>query len=76
MSQCLGWALILGGGLFFAAVVFLTVASKLVPREEKNEALQFIQQDTYYCVLLPLLIPTTFMAVYCNWLSMKFFRHN
>ena len=27
-------------------------------------------------LLVPLSIPATLVAVYLNWLSMKFFRHN
>ena len=75
-SKLVGYALILGSGVVFTLVVFLAVTSKWVPAGETNEALAFVQKDTYYCILLPLLIPTTFMAVYVNWLSMKFFRHN
>uniref|UniRef100_K3X9E8 Uncharacterized protein n=1 Tax=Globisporangium ultimum (strain ATCC 200006 / CBS 805.95 / DAOM BR144) TaxID=431595 RepID=K3X9E8_GLOUD len=38
--------------------------------------LRVIERDVYYCYLVPLTIPVTFVACYANWVSLKFFRHN
>jgi hypothetical protein len=33
-------------------------------------------QDWYYTLLVPMGIPVNLVAVYLNWLSLKFFKHN
>lgn len=38
--------------------------------------LDWIKEDYYYCMLVPATVPVTVIAVYLNWLSLKFFRHN
>mmetsp|Transcript_18606 Transcript_18606/g.25797 ORF Transcript_18606/g.25797 Transcript_18606/m.25797 type:complete len:114 (-) Transcript_18606:52-393(-) len=38
-------------------------------------ALDLIKFDRYYCLLIPMTIPVSLVAVYLNWLSMKFFKH-
>lgn len=38
--------------------------------------LDWIKDDYFYCMLVPVTIPVTVIAVYLNWLSLKFFRHN
>ena len=30
----------------------------------------------YYCYVVTATIPATFVFIYFNWLSLKFFRHN
>ncbi|KAJ1287028.1 hypothetical protein BS78_03G399000 [Paspalum vaginatum] len=56
-------------GFFYAAVV-----SKLLPPCE-NQLLAAIQNDWYYCLLVPLTLPVIIVAVYLHWLSMKMFKH-
>lgn len=41
-----------------------------------NSVLDALRANTYYSLLFPLLLVTTFVAVYLNWVAMKFFRHN
>lgn len=41
-----------------------------------NPLLDFLAKDWYYSMLMVLTIPVTLVAVYLNWLAMKFFRHN
>lgn len=43
---------------------------------EAGGVLRAIELDVYYCYLLPLTIPVSFLAFYANWVSLKFFRHN
>lgn len=45
-------------------------------QEEAVGVLRAIELDVYYCYLLPLTIPVSFLAFYANWVSLKFFRHN
>jgi hypothetical protein len=55
---------------------FALVGAKLLPSDIENPLLIFLRNDFYYCTLLPMTLVVTFVAVYLNWLSMKFFRHN
>ena len=51
------------------------VVSKLLP-ETGNAILDAVRSDHYYCLLLPLCAPTTIIAIYLNWVALKFFRAN
>ena len=53
---------------------FNVVGAKFLP-PTGNALLDFLRDDWYYSLLLVLCIPTTLVAVYLNWLSIKFFRH-
>ena len=70
-----GRVIIIGSMLFFVFNVYCIVASKLLP-SLGNPILDFLKTDKYYSILFPLLIPTVVFAIYLNWLSMKFYRHN
>ncbi|KAF8927693.1 hypothetical protein BGZ58_010217 [Dissophora ornata] len=67
--------------LFFATVIGFTVsmyalvASNYMPMTG-NKTLDWIKQDSHYCMLVPVTIPVTVLAVLFNWLGMKLFRHN
>lgn len=51
------------------------VFAKLLP-ETGHWLVDALREDWYYSLLVPLTIPVAFVAIYLNWLSMKFFRHN
>lgn len=51
------------------------VGSKFLP-PTGNALVDAISHDWYYSQLVVLTIPVTLVAVFVNWLSMKFFRHN
>jgi len=51
------------------------VGSKFLPHTG-NVVLDALAGDWYYSLLLPLTVPVTLVAVFVNWLAMKFFRHN
>ena len=53
---------------------FLLVGSKVLP-PTGNVVLDFLRTDWYYSLLIPLSVPVTLVAVYANWLALKFFRH-
>ncbi|KAF9291796.1 hypothetical protein BGZ68_002175 [Mortierella alpina] len=67
--------------LFFCTMIGFTlsmyalVASNYVPKTD-NKTLDWIKQDSHYCMLVPVTIPVTVLAVLFNWLGMKLFRHN
>jgi hypothetical protein len=48
--------------------------SKLLPPTGVRQ-LDAVRDDVYFCVLLPMMVPTTLIAVYANWVSMKYFKH-
>ena len=58
-----------------ASCRFSIVGSKFLS-PTGNKLLDFIAQDWYYPMVLALTMPVTLVAVFINWLSMKFFRHN
>ncbi|CAK9314212.1 unnamed protein product [Citrullus colocynthis] len=61
---------------FFFLLLFLYAAiiSKLLP-PSNNAFLSAIQNDWYYCLLVPLTLPILYVAIYFHWLSMKLFKH-
>lgn len=73
-AEILGYLLLIGIFLFFTwfgSVVLL----RLFGLRTNNVVFDLANDDLYYCMLLPLVIPITTIAVYGNWLAMKFFRH-
>jgi len=69
-----GLALYAATFVFFTVSMFLMFFSKFLP-DEGNPILLAIKRDWHYSLLLPCLIPTTIVFIYCKWVSMKFFRH-
>lgn len=57
-----------------AAHSFAVLGAKLLP-PTGNAILDFLREDWYYPLLAVMCIPVTLVAVYLNWLGMKFFRH-
>ncbi|KAK4254027.1 hypothetical protein QN277_009460 [Acacia crassicarpa] len=69
-----GWIFISLGSIFLVAYFFAAIISKLLP--PSNIALiSAVQNDWYYCFLVPLTLPIAMVAVYFHWLSMKMFKH-
>ncbi|WVZ68026.1 hypothetical protein U9M48_017017 [Paspalum notatum var. saurae] len=62
------------GVTLFVGFLYAAVVSKLLPPYE-NRILAAIQNDWYYCLLVPLTLPVIIVAVYLRWLSMKMFKH-
>lgn len=60
---------------FFCLSMFAIVGAKWLPPSD-NPLVDFLREDKYYSVLLPMALPTTFVAVYISWLGLKLFRHN
>lgn len=62
------------GSVFFVGFLFTAVISKILP-PSNNALISAIQNDWYYCFLVPLTLPVLLVAVYFHWLSMKMFKH-
>ncbi|KAL7115359.1 hypothetical protein ACP275_04G179300 [Erythranthe tilingii] len=69
-----GWFFLIVGSFSFVFFLYAAVISKLLPPSD-NSVIQAIQNDWYYCFLVPLTLPILFVAVYFHWLSMKLFKH-
>ncbi|XP_014507641.1 uncharacterized protein LOC106767299 [Vigna radiata var. radiata] len=62
------------GSVFFVGFFFVAVISKLLPPSHVP-LISALQNDWYYCFLVPLTLPIIVVAVYFHWLSMKLFKH-
>ncbi|XP_056168837.1 uncharacterized protein LOC115674106 [Syzygium oleosum] len=62
------------GCVCFVAFAYAAVVSKLLPPSD-NAVISAVQNDRYYCFLVPLTLPILVVAVYFHWLSMKLFKH-
>lgn len=68
-----GVLLLVLSATFFATTMSFMFYTTFVTAEAGTD---FLEDARYYSYLLPLLLPVTFAAVFINWVSMKFFRHN
>ncbi|KAK9125153.1 hypothetical protein Scep_013999 [Stephania cephalantha] len=68
------WSLIIIGCILFLSFFYAAILSKLLPKSE-NPIISAIQNDRYYCILVPVTLPLLVVAVYLHWLSMKLFKH-
>ncbi|KAK9154776.1 hypothetical protein Sjap_002256 [Stephania japonica] len=68
------WSLIIIGFILFLSFFYTAILSKLLPKSE-NPNISAIQNDRYYCILVPVTLPVLVVAVYLHWLSMKLFKH-
>ncbi|EOY32746.1 hypothetical protein QUC31_019284 [Theobroma cacao] len=69
-----GWLLVGIGSVVLPGFLFTAMISKLLP-PSNNHIFAAIQNDRYYCYLVPLTLPVLVVAVYFHWLSMKLFKH-
>jgi phosphatidylinositol glycan anchor class Y biosynthesis protein len=69
-----GLVLIISGASSFVVFFYATVLSKMLP-PSGIPLLSVIENDRYYCLLVPLTIPVLVVLVYFHWLSMKLFKH-
>lgn len=70
-----GYLLIALTGMFFLVTFYSLVLSKVLPTPG-HPLFEWVAQDAYYTLLVPLLIPLTILTVFINWLGLKLFRHN
>ncbi|XVF31349.1 hypothetical protein REPUB_Repub16aG0138200 [Reevesia pubescens] len=69
-----GWLLVGIGSLILPGFLFTALILKLLPTLN-YPLIAAIQNDRYYCYLVPLTLPVLVVAVYFHWLSMKLFKH-
>ncbi|KAG5043117.1 hypothetical protein AAZX31_03G099200 [Glycine max] len=62
------------GSVFFVGYFSIAVLCKLFPPSH-IPLISALQNDWYYCFLVPLTLPIIVVAVYFHWLSMKLFKH-
>lgn len=74
-AEILGY-LLLTVIFFFFTWLGLTFLLRVFDIRTNIALFDLASQDFYYCMLLPLLVPITTLAVYGNWVAMKFFRHS
>jgi len=75
LLEILGFFLIGFSALLFILVTYAVVLSPLVG-ETGHVLLDFVRRDNYYTLLIPLMMPVTFIVGYFNWVSIKFLRHS
>jgi hypothetical protein len=74
ITELLGYTFLIGAGVFFVLTMFAFFGSSIIGKTG-HIVLDFLMEDSYYCFLVPLLVPLTIILTYLNWLSIKFFRH-
>ncbi|KAI8058486.1 phosphatidylinositol N-acetylglucosaminyltransferase subunit Y-domain-containing protein [Syncephalis plumigaleata] len=70
-----GWILLIATYIMFVCGMYSVFISKWMP-DTGSVILDWIRDDQYYCLLVPLSLPLFIYAVTCNWMGMKLFRHN
>ena len=70
-----GYMLLAASVMFLLVNVFTLVIAKMLPLSSVGW-IAAVQQDEFYCLLLPCLMPVALLFVYLNWLGMKLYRHN
>ncbi|XXG44387.1 hypothetical protein AAC387_Pa01g4208 [Persea americana] len=73
-STLWGCVFLIFGFISFLMFFYAAVLSKMLPASG-NQYISAIQNDRYYCLLVPLTLPVVVVAVYLHWLSMKLFKH-
>lgn len=41
----------------------------------ENQIIKFLIEDKYYCLIIPILIPTTFIFLYLKWTAFNYFKY-
>ena len=63
-----GLGLLLGSFVAFVVLSFWMFASNLVPRTG-NWLIDWLREDQYYCLLVPLTLPVTLLFAYFTWFT-------
>lgn len=75
MHVILGYAFILAGIFYWVVGIYAVVVSKIFMPLTGHQVLDWIQQDKYYCALLPSWLVIVGLLSSFNWIAMKYFRH-
>jgi len=69
-----GWCLVLGAVFAWVVAVHVTLVAKVLPATG-IDVFDWMREDTYFCHLLPMLIPSIVIFRYWGWLSMELFKN-
>ncbi|CEL99720.1 unnamed protein product [Vitrella brassicaformis CCMP3155] len=83
---CHGLTYVIGGFLWLCVMSYWLVLSKLLPVPSLSHygnacgpyverVLELMREDMYYCCVVPLLVPVTYLFRYGGWVGWKLFRH-
>ena len=88
-ERCLGATILVASIFLLVGSIYSILISKVFPvvapgpvessGSVSDLVLRFlaaVSEDRYYCLLVPLSIPITLLAIYLNWMGLKLFRHN
>lgn len=75
LTELVGYTMILAALGLFVFALFAYFGSFIIGKTG-HVFLDWIMEENYYCYLVPLMVPITFILLYCNWLAIKFFRHS
>ena len=68
---------LVAAGIIFGAVMLTWLAAPLFDGDElESWGLAWMQEYRFHCLLIPVTVPITLVAVFLNWLSLKLFKHN
>lgn len=75
LLEILGFFLIGFSALVFILGIYAIILSPIIG-ETGHVVLDFVRNDNYYTLLIPLMAPITVIVGYFNWVSIKFLRHS
>jgi hypothetical protein len=72
-----GLILIVLACCIFVLFSFWLIISKLYQEKlnKENQIIKFLIEDKYYCLIIPILIPTTFIFLYLRWTAFSYFKY-
>ena len=73
-TQLIGYALIFLGAAIWMYAIYAICLSKFM-QQTGHKILDWVQDDTYYCCVLPSYLIVMLIVAYFNWSAMKYFRH-
>merc|ERR1712224_81003 len=65
----------LGMGTLSILAIVLSDTAAATGEGKGSSSLDWVRSDRYYCLLVPLTVPTIILLVILHWLSMKFYKH-
>jgi hypothetical protein len=75
VTELIGYLLILLSGSIVVTLLFWGILSKFLPPNQ-SALMNFMQNDSFYCLYVILAFPFTYFVIYGNWVFLKYFRHS
>ncbi|CAK0792834.1 unnamed protein product [Prorocentrum cordatum] len=73
-QPCLGWSIAVCAVAAWVVVVYTTLVAKAMP-VTGWAVLDWVRADTFFCHLLPMLLPTLVLFRYWSWYSLESFKN-